>query len=439
MLNFKALIQREYKNAYESAYDLPLKKQFSNPKIYTAKGDLSKRWYVYFSFRDPRTNRLKMQTPYYGSANTYKTKEERMAVLTVYRQIILKYLKLGYNPYLDNTDMHFDKIGSIQKDISKETEHATDLKSIKSNDSDESQMMTLEEAFSFDMTFKKKSLRDSSLRSYSSHLKVFRVWLEKHYNDINGINRINKKIVIGFLNHILQKTSARNRNNYRASLSSFFQLLEDNDIIEVNFVKKIKVLKSVPKVNKRYSKEEQKAIFSYLKENDELLLLYVKFVAYNFLRPIEVCRLKVGDIDLKQRTVSFIAKNSPFKRKRIPDVLFEELPDLRQYDKDALLFTRYGIGQHWDSSLESRRGYFTKRFSKVVKRKFNLDLEHTLYSFRHTYITKLYRGFLKDFPPHVAKGKLMHITGHSSMSALEKYLRNVDAELPEDYSSMLID
>jgi len=31
----------------------------------------------------------------------------------------------------------------------------------------------------------------------------------------------------------------------------------------------------------------------------------------------------------------------------------------------------------------------------------------------------------------------MQVTGHTSMSALEKYLRDIDAELPEDYSEML--
>jgi hypothetical protein len=32
-------------------HDLKKKKKFSEPKIYDANGDLSKRWYVYFSFR----------------------------------------------------------------------------------------------------------------------------------------------------------------------------------------------------------------------------------------------------------------------------------------------------------------------------------------------------------------------------------------------------
>ncbi len=31
----------------------------------------------------------------------------------------------------------------------------------------------------------------------------------------------------------------------------------------------------------------------------------------------------------------------------------------------------------------------------------------------------------------------MLITGHSTMTALEKYLRDIDAELPTDYSNLL--
>ena len=41
---------------------------------------------------------------------------------------------------------------------------------------------------------------------------------------------------------------------------------------------------------------------------------------------------------------------------------------------------------------------------------------------------------LSDF---AAKSVLMQITGHTTMKALEKYLRDIDAELPDDYSKLL--
>lgn len=58
-------------------HDLKVLPLFSSPKIYTAKGDLSKRWYVYFSFRNPKTGKLERQTNIKGDANKYLTKKEQ--------------------------------------------------------------------------------------------------------------------------------------------------------------------------------------------------------------------------------------------------------------------------------------------------------------------------------------------------------------------------
>ncbi|MBD0825456.1 site-specific integrase, partial [Aestuariibaculum marinum] len=51
--------------------------------------------------------------------------------------------------------------------------------------------------------------------------------------------------------------------------------------------------------------------------------------------------------------------------------------------------------------------------------------------------TKLYRALVKESSPNEAKSKLMQITGHNTMDALEKYLRDIDAELPKDFSELL--
>jgi len=65
---------------YQSAYDLQMKKDYSNPQLYTANGDLKKRWYVYFSYRNPETGKLKRVTPFYGEAHKYKSKVKMYSV-----------------------------------------------------------------------------------------------------------------------------------------------------------------------------------------------------------------------------------------------------------------------------------------------------------------------------------------------------------------------
>jgi len=434
MFNLKELLTFECKNEYEIAYDLSLKRSFSIPKIYSANGDLKKRWYVYFSFREPNSGKLKRLTPFYGNANKYKTKEERLEVLVVYRKTLLKLLKQGYNPYADNSEL-YRKLNS--KKVSSTPQIPENQINGNIRAIGEELGMTLREAFDFALNLKEKLVNATTKRGYENRIKNFLIWVKETHPKLKRIKALDKSVVVSFLNDVLNRTSARNRNNYRTDLSSIMQVLEDNDIIELNFIKKIPVLKSIPERNKTYTLETQENIFDYLEDKDPILLLYIKFISYNFLRPIEVCRLTVKDININNKTIQFKAKNSTLKTKIIPEILWDDLPDLSKFKKSAVLFTPEQIGGKWETAEENRRDYFTKRFKKVVKDHFNLGTDYGLYSFRHTYITKLYRALTKDSSPFEAKSKLMFITGHSSMTALEKYLRDIDAELPADYSEML--
>ncbi len=288
MFTINQFLTFAYESEYDSAYDLSLKRNFSNPKIYTANGDLKKRWYVYFSFRDPKTGKLKRLTPFYGNANKYKTKEERMEVLCMYRKTLLKLLKQGYNPFSDNTELYSEL--SSKKSATKI--QVTTERNVDQTKGSSITKMTLKEAFDFGLKLKEKLVSITTIRGYENRVKNFLNWMEEYYPNLKTIDAINKKVVSVFLNDVLDKTSPCNRNNYRTDLSSLIQALEDNDVIESNFIKKIPVLKSTPERNKRYTQETQEEIFEYLKEKDTILLLYIKFISYNFLRPIEVCRLK---------------------------------------------------------------------------------------------------------------------------------------------------
>lgn len=149
------------------------------------------------------------------------------------------------------------------------------------------------EAFEIVLKLKEKLMNKNSFTKYKSRIKRFSKWLKKGGYEKQSILTIDKKLIIEYLNEVLQSSSARNRNNTRMDIASLFQILEDNELITENFVKKINVLKSTPTRNKTYSPKLQEDIYSYLKGNDKDLLLFIQFISYNFLRPIEVCRLKV--------------------------------------------------------------------------------------------------------------------------------------------------
>ena len=212
--------------------------------------------------------------------------------------------------------------------------------------------------------------------------------------------------------------------------------MEDEGIVDRNFVKSIKMLRSSPKRNRTWTKEQAEEMFRYLEENDPRLLLVIELVSYNFLRPKEVMRLTVGSFNLKERTLSVEVKGGKIRTKIIPDIMFDKLPNMDGLEDDVNLIGKNGLLEQWPIHEESKRGSITGDF-REVKKKFGIGEEYGIYSFRHYYITKLYRKLREEFTPFETKSKLMEITGHETMAALEKYLRSIDAELPKDYSEML--
>ena len=91
------LLTKEHENAHVLSY----KKKYSVPSIYDANGDLSKRWYVYFSFRNPATDRLERQTHVYAGVNQFKTLKERKEAIKILAKAIETILENGFNPYDD--------------------------------------------------------------------------------------------------------------------------------------------------------------------------------------------------------------------------------------------------------------------------------------------------------------------------------------------------
>lgn len=350
-----SLLSKEHENAHVLTY----KKKYSVPSIYDANGDLSKRWYVYFSFRNPLTDKLERQNHVYAGVNQFKTLRERKEAIKILRNAIETILVNGYNPYEDSERI------------------------------DESKKYNIPDAVTFALELNKNTLKENSYRDFKVRIKSFEKWLLENGFENRYITTVNKKTVITYLNSVLNKTSPRNRNNTRSVLSMFFKTLEANDIVTDNFISKIDVLKSNPERNKTFSTTQEKEILEYLLKNDTHLLLFIQFISFNHLRPIEVVRLKIKDINVKDRLIYVRAKNKPVKTKIIPEILLNELPSLDKFQPESFLFTPKGIGFDWTTNETDKRGYFGDRFKKV-KVSLKLGKDYGLYSFRHTFITKLY-------------------------------------------------
>jgi hypothetical protein len=284
-----------------------MKLNYSEPKIYTGGVDistwsqlsksekevaLSKDWFVYFSFRSPESGKLKKQPFIKAGVNKLKSKRERHSFLKTMQRSLLQLLEYGFNPYKDNTILEESLFSDKKEQNSKTSKNLQQQataeptaiqqaatvkqqvivakKEIVSNQSEESST-TIEEAITLTLELKVNMMNKNSFVQYKSRIGLFEKWLKEKVYYKNSITFVTKKIVIQYLNDVLKRTSARNRNNSRTDIASMFQLLEDNEIVKDNFVRKIAVLKSVPKRNKTYTKIRESNLFTSQKRRCSLI------------------------------------------------------------------------------------------------------------------------------------------------------------------------
>lgn len=399
--NTKSNTLRKYSSVKLYPSILSEKRQFSEEekKHLTRKGF---RWYVYYDFLNPATGSLTRQPPVYFEINRIRSFNDRFKEILIIKESIEELLKEGWSPYDEKTENKY----------------------------------TAKSCLEFALDLKKGSVGSRTFETYQNHHDSFLQYLIKKGLANQSISEVKKLTVTNFLNQVLKNTSARNRNNYRSSLSAIFSILEDNELIDRNFIKSIPVLSTKPKRNNPYNESVSDRIFEHLQTHDWYLLLFIKLVSYNLLRPVEVARLKCGDIDLKNKLLRIESKTKDNKLKVIPDVLIDDLAKLDLSNPDYFVFTPNDRPGPIETSDRDKRGYWGKRFNKV-KSRFNLGAEYSIYSFRHTYIMKLYRWLRSQYHISETLDRLQLITGHDSIQGLKNYLRKIDAELPNDWSEGL--
>ena len=374
------------------------------PKI-NGKPTLSKRWYVYCYFYDPGTKKKNYKYQLYLGINRLKTIKDRKQYGNEIKNELIYLIKKGYTPFDDSFKLNENKHINCIEALNKAKE------------------------------IKLRSWSKKTAESMLSNFDKFINWLQLHNFDVLEIRQLNQTHISSFLNLLLTMgKSPKTYNNYRATLSSIFAQLASDGLVSNNIVSFTKQLKTNPKKNTPFNKKELIAIKNYLIKNDPYLYNYILFIGYAFLRPIEVNRIKLNDIDVDARTIRIKAKTG-YQTIYLIDTLLNLIINLDTNCTNCYLFGQYGTPAEWLATEKSRQNSYMKRFKKV-KTKFDLSNDYSLYSFRHTFILDLYGSFIKKGMTKLeAQHKLLPITRHKSLSGLNNYLRDIGALLPADYSS----
>ncbi len=397
------------------------KKMYSEVKIYIPKKINSKgkkvacvskgcNWYVYFYYRNPVTNKMEKYM-YKQGINRFKTVAERKEESKILQLSLQQLLANGFSP--------FEKY--VPDQVSETNEYSI--------------LMAFEIAFKSRVNEWKQSTKNTN----RSIFEIFKDWLQTTKLEHLPIETFKRKQVVQFLDYTVSVRNANptTRNNYKRAISSLLSKIVELDVLEYNPADKIKMLKENPTKNKAFTNKQLIEIRNWLQNNDPYLHQYLKFITYAFMRPVEVNRMKVKDINLERKQINVDTKtNHNFIQ--IIDVLNNVITslNLENCNKEYFVFTKYGKPANWKATNDKTRSDFFSRRFKKLKKHFNYGSEYGIYSFRHNASLNLYLSFVKSgLNQNEAIERLQHIMRHTSPKTTRLYLRNIGAFAVKDYSS----
>ncbi|BDS10088.1 tyrosine-type recombinase/integrase [Aureispira anguillae] len=236
-------------------------------------------------------------------------------------------------------------------------------------------------------------IRYKSLQEYKNFIDRFEEYLKLKELDDLKISEFTKAHAIRYLDDVLltRKVNAQTRNNYMRAMKALFYTLAERDYIEVNPFAAIKTLKETQKKRRTFTYSEKQTIIQYIKQDNKELLLAVCLCYYCAIRPAELRRLKVGNLDLKIGLIQMDGSQTKNKENAtitIPKVLLPLLNSyhLNSYPKSWYLF---GAGALKPAANPCGRDTISKKHKRVIKNLhlygFLKDVEgKTFYSWKDT-------------------------------------------------------
>lgn len=231
--------------------------------------------------------------------------------------------------------------------------------------------------------------------NYEHKLAFMRKWIAKSQH-ITYIYQFNKKLISDFLDYILidRNNNLRTKNNYIGWLKSFSSYLIARGYLTSNPTLGLNTsTKLGPKNRDVIPNEILIEIKSYLTKENKHYLLACYMIHYLFVRPGEMCFLKIKDLSEGKRTLTLSGihtKNGHDAVITIPNHVIGLMRELEIFSAppDYYIFSN-------DFRPESERIKaiaFTRFWTSNVKKALNLSDVYKLYSLKDTGITNMIKA-----------------------------------------------
>lgn len=344
------------------------------PKLYDANGDLSKQWFVIFSYRNPASNKMERFRIRRGlmAATDEQRRKNAKAIITDINQ----KLKNGWNPF-------FDDVKVVYRDTLMHPEIAKKHGDLRRSNK------TWRYYINMFLNDKEKRIRKGSMMTYKSKFKIFVDWLIENKIEHNDVTAFDEKSVKKWYNYLIETRhlSQRALTSYSLLFSALGKwMLESKHLTMHPFGKmpRYKRISRIPKVIPDAAILEYK---KYCMEHDPQLWVCILFIFYTFIRPHELRYLKIKHIDFSAGKITVpgeISKNHYTAAVTMSETFQNYLQEKGYADADPEHFIFTINGKPGERGIG--KNFFQVRWAKAVKA---TGHSYTLYLFKHTGNLKL--------------------------------------------------
>lgn len=299
-----------------------------------------------------------------------------------------------------------------------------------------SDMMLVEDAYAEFTAYNERMYAEGTFRkqtyaAYKSFLKKL-VEFTSQKSVITYLYQFDTRYCNSILDYIFLdlKYSAVTRNNYLAFLNVFFAYFVEHGIVKEN---PARIIKPIPQrmLNKQREiipSDVVRDIAEYLEQNDKMFLLACYLLYYCFIRPQELCRLQVRNLQLSNHTIYIRGEQAKNRRDEyitIPEKVetFIRSIGLTNYPSDFYIFSR----RMKPGEYEISPSRFGERWDKL-RSKLGFSSKYQFYSLKDTGITEL-------ADRNVTNISIRDQARHSSLAITDVYTRHSTAKANEELRS----
>lgn len=362
-------------------------KKYKSAKLYHGEKDIKKDWFVYFYYLNPETGKFK-RFRFKAQINRIHNLRDRMKQGRLLVKAVNELLASGWTPFIMS-----ENIGTQWSRVDMSLRHL--------------------------LRQKKKHVSERTFQSYSNSIERFIVWLtEKGLNE-HPPEAVKRTHIIEYLDELVNahELSANTRNNHLNYIRSMFSVLYSKEVIDRNPASGIPKMPTIyGEKNTPMTDEETQTVVDLLRSEHPRFMLFINLIYGCGLRPVEICRLKVSDVDVERGEV--LIKGTEAKAHKrdhvtVPAYLMEDLRGyLSNRPKGLNLFSR-GFG---DSKHPLIRNRVSELWKNLVKD--GLKIDKDMYSLRHKSSVDMYDAGFDMF-------EIRDRLRHSTVTQTEQYMRSI--------------